>query len=96
MAADIDAFNAVIAKNSESSAARTNEGYADSSANPAFDCSKIRAAAPYKKNGFYWLKTKCMPKALRVYCDFDKNNPNFYAYHGFTREKKAVLDNIKN
>ena len=37
---------------------------------PALDCYKIKEVTPYKKSGFYWIKPKCAPKALRVYCDF--------------------------
>ena len=45
-----------------------------------------------KRNGFYWVKTKCMPEAARVYCDFDNNLPNFYLYKGFPKEKKSVME----
>lgn len=35
-----------------------------------------------KEPGYFWIKTDCMPKALRVFCDFLDNYPNFYAYVG--------------
>jgi hypothetical protein len=26
---------------------------------------------PYKKSGYFWIKSPCSDVALRVYCDFD-------------------------
>ncbi len=34
------------------------------------DCHKIKAINPLKKSGFYWIKPRCAPKPLRVFCDF--------------------------
>jgi hypothetical protein len=41
---------------------------------PAIDCYHIIKAYPSKRSGFYWIKTDCMPKSLKVYCDFDSYN----------------------
>jgi hypothetical protein len=38
---------------------------------PANDCAHIIKAFPSKRSGMYWIKNECMPKAQRVYCDFD-------------------------
>jgi hypothetical protein len=58
----------------------------------ATDCHKIKEYADYKRNGFYWVKTKCMPKPERVYCDFKDNFPNFYVYKGWHADKIEELD----
>jgi hypothetical protein len=61
--------------------------YASSKDKAAKDCQEIKKRFPFKRNGFYWVNTKCMPDALRVYCDFTDNDGNFYAYIGFPADK---------
>jgi hypothetical protein len=36
---------------------------AGSKKNTAKDCRSIKEKYAYKRNGFYWVKTKCMPEA---------------------------------
>ena len=49
---------------------------------PGSGCQNILNKFPYKENGYFWIKTGCMSKAHRVYCDFTHNLPNFYVYKG--------------
>lgn len=74
-------------------AAKEKPQYASSPKNPASSCAHIRNHEPLKRNGYYWIKMKCMPEPARVYCDFDTNFPNFYLYKGHPRDKKVALDN---
>ena len=53
----------------------------------ALNCQKVKEFADYKRNGYYWIKNKCMPKPERVYCDMESNFPNFYLYKGWRRDK---------
>jgi len=46
-------------------------GYASSPKSPASSCGHIREHEPLKRNGYYWVKIKCMPEPERVFCDFD-------------------------
>lgn len=34
------------------------------------DCHVIKTVNPMRKSGFYWIKPRCAPKPLRVFCDF--------------------------
>jgi len=66
--------------------------FAASADTHATDCEKIKEFASYKRNGFYWVKTKCMPKPERVFCDFLDNESNFYVYKGWKADKIEVLE----
>jgi len=39
--------------------------------NPAGACYKIKLMFPYKKSGYYWVKSACQNEPKRVYCDFE-------------------------
>ena len=43
---------------------------------------EIKKKYSEKRNGFYFLKNKCMKNALRVYCDFNSENKVLYYYNG--------------
>ena len=58
---------------------------------PAKSCAYIREKMSYKSNGFFWIKTLCMNKPMRVFCDFDNFNNNFYVYIGLAPEKVLSL-----
>ena len=49
-----------------------------------------------RKNGFFWIKTKCMPEPTRVYCDFDDGEGNFYLYQGNMADKVSSILNYKH
>ena len=38
--------------------------------NALSDCHKIKTINPVVKSGFFWIKPRCSPKAMRVFCDF--------------------------
>jgi hypothetical protein len=33
-------------------------------------CEEIKMLYDYKKSGFYWIKSECNKKPLRIFCDF--------------------------
>ncbi len=49
---------------------------------PGKDCWHIKQLIPYKKSGLYWIKPRCTPKAIRVWCDFsiDKLGTSIFAW----------------
>ena len=57
----------------------------------ATSCGHIRAMFPFRSNGFYWIKTACMSEPLKVYCDYEFSNGNFYYYKGVLADKS---DNV--
>jgi hypothetical protein len=44
----------------------------------ALACTYVKKKNPARLNGFFWIKTKCMPAAARVFCDFEEADSNFY------------------
>ena len=65
------------------------------SSNPGLDCWHIKKKSPTKKSGFYWIKTSCTKKAIRVYCDFsvDGLGTSIYVYKTeMTNVNSAILD----
>lgn len=77
---------------------------------PAYSCDAVKYAFPNKRSGFYYIKNECMPKALKLYCNFQKeeqkqnfdNNNNFifYDFDDFyivnTREKGDKEESINS
>ncbi|CRH01558.1 LCCL domain-containing protein, putative [Plasmodium relictum] len=53
----------------------------DSSSYPASDCSVIRNLQENPQSGFYWIKPKCSPESLRVYCDMNSST-SIYVWNG--------------
>ncbi|VWU49342.1 LCCL domain-containing protein [Hepatocystis sp. ex Piliocolobus tephrosceles] len=45
----------------------------DSFSYPANDCSVIKNLEEIPQSGFYWIKPKCAPEVLRVYCDMESS-----------------------
>jgi len=45
-------------------------------------CWKIKDLFSSKKSGFYWVKPPCANSAMRVYCDFESEDEQYYAYLG--------------
>jgi len=63
--------------------------------NPGLDCWHIKKNSPTKKSGFYWIKTSCTKKAIRVYCDFsvDGLGTSIYVYKTeMTNVNSPILD----
>jgi len=52
--------------------------YACSPETAALACVYVKKKNPARLNGFFWIKTKCMPAAARVFCDFEEADSNFY------------------
>ena len=48
--------------------------------NPERTCRDIKIKYNNVTNGFYYIKSECMKKALKVYCDFDTNH-DYYFYN---------------
>ena len=61
--------------------------YACAPETSASSCSNIKRKKQLRKNGFFWIKTKCMPEAARVFCDFENGDSNFYQYVGNFADK---------
>ncbi|CAG9474050.1 unnamed protein product [Plasmodium vivax] len=53
----------------------------DSSSYPASDCSVIKNVQEIPQSGFYWIKPKCAPEPLRVYCDM-VSSTSLYVWNG--------------
>lgn len=66
---------------------------------PAHDCAHIIKTFPSKRSGYYWVQNECMPKALRVYCDFDsfdkKGGIDYYIFND-NQPLNSKIDKIKN
>ena len=56
------------------------------------NCVYIKKNNPDRLNGYFWVKTKCMPGPARVYCDFDEADGNFYQYVGNLADKPNGID----
>lgn len=52
--------------------------YACSAETSALACTYVKKKNPNRMNGFFWIKTKCMPEPARVFCDFEEADSNFY------------------
>lgn len=48
---------------------------------PANDCAVIKNVQENPLSGFYWIKPKCSPEPLRVYCDMDSST-SIYIWNG--------------
>jgi len=48
--------------------------------NPSKSCWEIKEVFPEKKSGFYWLKPRCTNLPIRVFCDFDHKDSQYYYY----------------
>lgn len=60
-------------------------------------CTSIITLYPFKKSGFYWIKSLCMPVAQRLFCDFeDKFNIKSYFFLGKTEPDKILGQFKKN
>ena len=66
--------------------------YACSPETSALNCHYIKKKTPLRLNGYFWIKTKCMPSAERVYCDFTTGDGNFYIYYGNLRGKVYIYN----
>ncbi|SBT43802.1 LCCL domain-containing protein [Plasmodium ovale wallikeri] len=53
----------------------------DSSSYPASDCAVIKNIQEIPYSGFYWIKPKCAPEPLKVYCDMDSST-SMYIWNG--------------
>jgi hypothetical protein len=84
-------LNKLVLKGGEEKKEQVFEIYAATPKNAASGCALIRKRFPFKKNGYYWIKAKCMPEPLRVYCDFTDYNPNFYVLIGFHANKVCMF-----
>jgi len=50
-----------------------------------------------KKHGFFWIKNKCMPSALRVFCDFSIEKGQSYVFLGpKTNDVFTEIDSVKD
>ncbi|CAD2110869.1 LCCL domain-containing protein [Plasmodium vinckei] len=68
----------------------------DSSSYPANDCSIIKNAQEVPMSGFYWIKPKCSPEPLRVYCDMDSST-SLYIWNGHSpKSPDHLITNIIN
>ena len=56
--------------NTESQAKKRTYSVGSSEFSPATSCLQIKVLNKQKKDGFYWVKTNDMSKALKVFCDF--------------------------
>ena len=65
--------------------------YACSPETSALSCHYIKKKTPLRQNGYFWIKTKCMPQAERVYCDYATASGNFYIYVGNLRDKVHII-----
>ena len=54
--------------------------YSCSKDTSSLGCYYIKKKYPMRQNGFFWIKTKCMPEPARVFCDFTNGEGNFYLY----------------
>jgi hypothetical protein len=66
---------------------------------PAHDCAHIIKTFPSKRSGYYWVQNECMPKPLRVYCDFDsydkKGGIDYYIFND-NQPLNSRIEKIKN
>ncbi|KAI4836902.1 LCCL domain-containing protein [Plasmodium brasilianum] len=53
----------------------------DASSYPANDCSVIKNLQETPQSGFYWIKPKCAPEPLKVYCDMTSST-SIYVWNG--------------
>jgi len=91
MSKQLGVFSTEINKKCNEDNEQVTESYAGTPEKAALNCQKIKEYADYKRNGYYWVQTKCMPKPERVYCDMEDNYPNFYHYDGWHRDKQNEL-----
>ncbi|GAW82718.1 LCCL domain-containing protein [Plasmodium gonderi] len=68
----------------------------DSSSYPASDCSVIKNSQEIPQSGFYWIKPKCAPEPLRVYCDM-LSSTSIYIWNGnSSKSPDHLITNIIN
>jgi hypothetical protein len=51
---------------------------------------------PYKKSGYYWIKPWCSKVSLRVYCDFESEHKQAYAFLKNSNEDMSSLMKIRH
>ena len=62
---------------------------------PGTDCAEIKHIYPEKRSGYYWIKTECMEKPLRVFCGFDKKTKTAMDYYIVEIKEKDKQDDFK-
>jgi hypothetical protein len=65
----------------------TGACYGCSQETAALNCFRIQKKNPLRQNGYFWVKTKCMPEPTRVLCDFKTGDTNLYHYVGNKKDK---------
>jgi len=61
MAKTFEKLKTDVEKNEKSEGGEVEESFAGSPQTAATNCAKVKEFADYKRNGYYWIKNKCMP-----------------------------------